>query len=145
MLLFQSIQVSFESDMWYSIFFTSLLSPDNSFLKTMQLKKGGIMAPKTGTNAFLPKNWIRILRPSINELRPKKDKGSSISLQLEAEVLKLQYWSKTILKTYLRRALSSTRSPTWFKISTILRCRTSASDGNCRQKLYQLMTQLLEY
>ena len=38
----------------------------------MQMKKTGTNDLKNGTNAFFPKNWIGILRPAINEWRPKK-------------------------------------------------------------------------
>ena len=54
----------------------------------MQMKKTGTNDSKNGTNPF-PKNWNRILRPAINEWRPKNT--SSITELIELTLSESEY------------------------------------------------------
>ena len=70
--LYQSPPVS-PGDSWWPP-----VTPGDSCLKMMQMKKRGLSDQNQGEIPFFQKNWNGILRPAINEWRPKKESKRGI-------------------------------------------------------------------
>ena len=62
------------------------------------MKKGHFDSKKGGNVLFLPKNWNQILRPAINEWRPKKHlhKNKTDSQSLMYQNLDFGTFNKTV-------------------------------------------------